>query len=684
MAKHRDDDEKDVLMRADRKSQMVDGQTDFSGGMNLLGDLAANEYRWGKNIVIRSGDAETRPGFHRAYRVLTEGFNETFYFNQDNARYNDATHTGFWFPWQWVGSVYGDIQGTSFFRFTDDAAYRQILVSDGSVYVHTKGYTSSISTAEAIGTSETIQFVQAHNKLVMLRSDGNNPLYWDGADQDAGFVSFTNPGQTGQIPTGDKGVYVFGRLLVVKGDDDIYVSDVLDIDTYDWTDQLFSIRKGDGDEITAVVQWQDDYVIVFKKRSVSALRGLNSYVDVAGGEVLSQYVSKDSISESEGMVGPNAFAVHGQEISFLSYKGITSVRRTAEGSILGRETTLSAKIQPLINRINWNYAHNACGVFYDNYLMFAVPLDSSTVNDAVLVYDYVANGGSGAWVGVWQSDLLKPVRFFVEAEKLYFLGTDGGTRKMMTNDPWDSEDIWDDIPLYSATTLYEEGQRVYKEIAGVKRAFIAVKESLNQDVTDTDYFTEYTAYATDEIFPVESEMRTRFLKHGDEASPKRWGRCQLLFEHKDPKISVSYESEDYNTETVVFTDITYDQRVYDVNNLPDWDRSNIDDDWQEPHRQDYTLFLSDRQLTVQDGYTYFTVNDALIHGITAPGLLESTLFARADGIYLNVWETHTLRFIPRMTNQTGISVLVSNTRGSLKIKSIILTAQQSHFAKRGR
>jgi hypothetical protein len=53
---------------------------------------------------------------------------------------------------------------------------------------------------------------------------------------------------------------------------------------------------------------------------------------------------------------------------------------------------MSEPINPIMGRINKAYAANAVGVYHDNRYYLAVPLDSSTVNNAIIVFNLLNNG----------------------------------------------------------------------------------------------------------------------------------------------------------------------------------------------------------------------------------------------------------------------------------------------------
>jgi hypothetical protein len=69
-----------------------------------------------------------------------------------------------------------------------------------------------------------------------------------------------------------------------------------------------------------------------------------------------------------------------------------------EYNLRGTGTPLSESIQPFVNRINQDYAHLSCAVYFDSRYWLAVPLDSApgrgdaTKLNAIIVYNFI-NGG---------------------------------------------------------------------------------------------------------------------------------------------------------------------------------------------------------------------------------------------------------------------------------------------------
>ncbi len=553
---------------SDSEQDLVEDQRDFSGGLNMLSENPAdNEYRYAENIVVRTGKPETRPGIRRAFRVNQAGLRQQFSF--DN----------FWFPFSFVSSVFSNIQGSAFFRFLSDTYERQIIVSDGDVWVHDSGFVSQVTTSSTIGAEETVVFIPAYNYLVLLRS-GGSPMYWDGSD--SGFTAIP-AGSPQSIVDASNGEYINGRLWLIKDRDDLYVSDPLSISDFDYVHQLFSIRKGDGDEIVRVYPFHEDYCLVFKMKSVSYLGGVNAAV--ISGTNLDDYITIANASNDAGLVAKNAIVTSGEQVHFLSYKGITSIERVEQGKLMGVDVPLSAKIQPIIDRINWASVSIACAGTHMNYLLFSFPIDGATRNNCTAVYDAELQ----TWVSIWTSKVFFPVQYYSSNEKLYALCNDGAMRELFSNDPWDSEDIYDDTPVYDSSEFVRVGEYRLSEIAGVKRIFKSLVENTGTAVSDTSTWEEQTD--PQNLYRVESVLWTRYYRHGDAYNPKRPSRCKAVFEHQNPKFSLDIESEDYDTVKRILDNKEYSQTAYDLANVSDWVANNENLDFKTPGRQDYTVFI---------------------------------------------------------------------------------------------
>jgi hypothetical protein len=85
-------------------------------------------------------------------------------------------------------------------------------------------------------------------------------------------------------------------------------------------------------------------------------------------------------------------------VFFMAQDGVRSLQRMqAAAGQWQLSAPLSQPVQRYIDRINWNYASEIVAGSYREFVFFAVPLDSSAVNDAVLVF----NTRLGKWMGCW-------------------------------------------------------------------------------------------------------------------------------------------------------------------------------------------------------------------------------------------------------------------------------------------
>lgn len=627
--------------------QSLDGQDRFDGGANMIGEPSPTAYRYSKNLVVRSGFAKTRPGIRRAWRALANGFTYGFWFNEDAKKYNDAEHTGFWFPFDFVRSVWGaTIQGFGLFRFPGQTVASIIVLSNGVIYTQDRGVSEVIPCAVSIGVDEQVTFQQVNQFVYMFRGEDLQPVRWDGSK--TGFVLV--PDATGDapnnIPWSARGEFIAGRLWVWRDRDDFFASDILDPTGFDYANAQFSYSRGDGDEIVRVYPFHADYLLVFKRKRVGQVQGINSVIQEGTG--LANYVVIADVDDSNGAIASNAIVTFGEQVAYLAYRGVCVLQRNQQNHLQGLETPLSAAIQPLIDRINWPVATStACAATHDNYLLFAVPLDDATHNNAVLVYDLLANGGQGAWLPLWQSEILRPRQFFTINEGLFFLGQDGVLRQMFTDDPWDSDEPVEDTPIYDGTVTYRPGDHVrYVNNSDGGKVYVALAQTTGNAPSDADYWEEVTD--PQNLYRIETEFLSRPYRHNDQEASKALQRGEVVFGGENPKLKIELASETYNTREQVFpadgsAGKEYDRTKYNIADVDDWDASNINLDFQTPHRDDYFVFIDETALAPISSGPYGETWTSIALGDA--GVVSSTYLAGGidadfpNGFHVNIVST---------------------------------------------
>jgi len=193
--------------------------------------------------------------------------------------------------------------------------------------------------------------------------------------------------------------------------DEALFSDILDQNTYDRIYGQFRFNAGESDFIVGFHSFSDDQLVVFNRNSIHTVK--NS-LDL--GSSISQVITSDI-----GCLARNSIQQIGNKLMFLSDNGVYALDFVDLYNLRGQDVPLSSSIQGTISRINKDYADKAVSAYFDNRYYIAVPLDDSTTNNALLVYNflnqqwesldsindsdweytYLLVGGSGAQRGVY-------------------------------------------------------------------------------------------------------------------------------------------------------------------------------------------------------------------------------------------------------------------------------------------
>lgn len=201
--------------------------------------------------------------------------------------------------------------------------------------------------------------------------------------------------------------------------DEIIASDIFDSDTYDVLQNQFKIASGGADYIVGMQPFADDNLLVFCRNSIHLITGVS-------GELVDTTVKE--ITREVGCVARKSIAQIGNQVFFLSDNGVYSVDFGDLYNLRGASLPLSEAVQPIIDRINDEYAQHAIAIYHDNRYWLFFPLDTSMVNNACLVYNVINQGWESLDV-VDQSgwDVIATIRAGASAvNKLYTVNSFGG------------------------------------------------------------------------------------------------------------------------------------------------------------------------------------------------------------------------------------------------------------------
>ncbi len=428
------------------------------------------------------------------------------------------------------------------------AEWLLLVTADGAFRCNpgSRGLPLPIVTGEsAAGATDLIQ---TYNGMVMLRGAEESPLYLPSLAEGWKALPTADSGKE-QIPRATAGIYFQNRLCVVDARldpehvDTVWVSDVGGVGSVlqgPTVYQSFRINQGSSDRLVALAKFNETTLVCAKSRSIYVVSDI--YGDNSS---LSQNAKLQEVTRQYGCQSPKSWVQVGADLWFMAYRrGVCSLRLTETNALQGVDIPVSRDIQPIIDRINWEAAGAVVAAAHENRVYFAVPLDSSQTNNAVLVFSTLTQ----RWAGYDMSDATR-VSDFVKfsyggAVRLGFASIDG------------------------YLTLYEDG---YSDHVG-----------------DGDGGVSYE--------PIATTIRTRGYT-GRMAGLKRFRRVVARVQTWNPTYTVALMTDgafEGTTRATVTKDRTRYVRPHDAS---PWDDTNANGDWETPYREDYSAEAAGLQVT---------------------------------------------------------------------------------------
>ena len=161
--------------------------------------------------------------------------------------------------------------------------------------------------------------------------------------------------------------------------DEVIASDILDTDTYDQIYAQYRFNAGEADFNVGLHSFTEDSLVVFNRNSIHLISNTTSL----------QGASTKLLTNEVGCVARQSITQVGNKIIFLSDNGVYSTQFFDEYNLRGTEPPLSEPINVTIQRINKDYWQNSVGVYFDNRYFLAVPVDTSTKNNAIIIYNFL-------------------------------------------------------------------------------------------------------------------------------------------------------------------------------------------------------------------------------------------------------------------------------------------------------
>ena len=200
-------------------------------------------------------------------------------------------------------------------------------------------------------------------------------------------------------PTAMRLLAVVGNRLIGVGSgqnrNTVYASDILDASVWDDANSII-VGGDDGDEITAIVPFYSNRLIVFKKSKIFQITIPPDMTSASDWTV-------EIISTTVGCAAERTAVQVNSDIFFLSTDGIRTVNRSAADDFTTVGLPISEIVKDVIADINLPAISNAVAIFHDNRYLVAFPTGSNDSNDTILVYNTILN----AFEGTWTPDVLQ-------------------------------------------------------------------------------------------------------------------------------------------------------------------------------------------------------------------------------------------------------------------------------------
>jgi hypothetical protein len=456
--------------------------------------------------------------------------NQGFLCDSRNARIVNGdvqTRWGIMLPSGWNAVTYPKIWGVG--KFSDPFLVEWICIAvTNGVWLVANGYSPQfVALPSGTTISTNVEFLQAFNQLIMFQGPTVAPLVWNGTNQTFGaFPAPTAPFTT--IPNAVTGETIANRIIVPFTRDQIAVSNIGDYTEYDNSFANFTVNTGQADQLVRLFPWQQTFVIAFKDHSIFLFSNVT-------GDLSS--LTMTQVSGRIGLAARKAVVQFGQEVMFLDRSGIYKMSQIFDQAYQVQPLPASEPILPNMKQINWLAVSGATAQVWRDRAYFALPVGNSTRNNMMYVYNITLQA--------WESFDSYPNGLCIDD---LWIANYAGEKRLMAVDR-----------VMGIVMLMEEGDRDILGNSG------ASANAINFHVLSRG-------------FTCDSPENEFAFKRGD-----------IRLSTLNPCYSVTAQIEGVGPATTIIDSRTRSQSKYYSFGKPDYDTSNVNNDFNTLMRQDYTV-----------------------------------------------------------------------------------------------
>lgn len=187
-----------------------------------------------------------------------------------------------------------------------------------------------------------------------------------------------------RMPAGPVVSYFNNQTALVRGRDEVLISDVLDAETYDPVLKSFRANIGSNDYLVGIHPYAEGQALVFGRKSIYladiAIASDGVSIDPAGS-------SLQLLTNEVGCVSRKTIATAGTFVFFLSDAGVYRLDNQFDLKLRGNTQPLSDPVSDLLATINGEFSHRSVGLYFNNRYYLAVPTGASEVPNTIYSYN---------------------------------------------------------------------------------------------------------------------------------------------------------------------------------------------------------------------------------------------------------------------------------------------------------
>lgn len=310
------------------------------------------------------------------------------------------------FPFSFTDPVgFGKVWGCCTFADPNGQESQILACTDWSWEISANTLPSTIPYPAGVSITAPVSFTQAFQVLIMWRGEDNDPIALDTA-LDFSYPRVwrviedeTNPDYTHTIPDAPNGLAYGNRVWVPFGNSQVAYSDILAYTRYDASLSTIWINEGESDILICLAAFGQNSIVAFKDHSI--------YYITSPLPNPSAAARVDVITTQRGLAAVNTVTQVGRDLWFLSDDGVYAISQVIESALQAGEAPVTAPLDSLVRRINWAAASRAQAIYHDNYYCLAVPIDGVAYNNTILVFDLI----NKQWAGRWTSEVMDVAGF---------------------------------------------------------------------------------------------------------------------------------------------------------------------------------------------------------------------------------------------------------------------------------